>query len=131
MHSVDASIMKPSPNSARPLSVIVAPVRNVTVGLGKQPCAILFVSDPDQTVELPTDLLQRCYGLTAAEARLTMILLEGHSLKEAAELCDVTKNTAKSQLKNVFAKTQVQRQAELIRLLLNNACVVRPGNEAA
>jgi DNA-binding CsgD family transcriptional regulator len=56
-----------------------------------------------------------------------MVLLEGHSLKGAAELCGVTLNTAKSQLKGVFAKTQVQRQAELIRVLLNTG-VVRPQN---
>jgi hypothetical protein len=56
----------------RPLSVTVAPFRNLNVGLGQQPSAVLFVSDPDQTVELPSDLL-RCHGLTGAEARLTTV----------------------------------------------------------
>jgi DNA-binding CsgD family transcriptional regulator len=113
--------------NGRPISVTVAPLRNVNVSPGKQPCTVLFVSDPDESIQLPADLLQRCYGLTTAEARLTMVLLEGHSLKDAAELCSITLNTAKSQLKGVFAKTQVQRQAELIRVLLNTG-VVRPQN---
>lgn len=108
-----------SRKSGRPLSVTVAPLRNLTVGIGQQPCAILFVSDPEQNVELPADLLCRCYRLTMAEARLTMLLLEGHSLKETADLCGVTYNTAKSQLKSIFSKTQVQRQSELVKLLMS------------
>jgi DNA-binding CsgD family transcriptional regulator len=68
---------------------------------------------------LPADLLRRCYGLTPAEARLTMLLLQGHSLKESADFCRVTQNTAKSQLKSIFSKTHVKSQGELIRLLLN------------
>jgi DNA-binding CsgD family transcriptional regulator len=110
-----------SRENKRPLSVTVAPLRSVSVGLAKQPCAVLFVSDPDQNVEVPADLLKRCYGLTIAEAHLTTVLLEGHSLREAAELCGVTQNTAKTQLKSVFAKTQVRRQGELIKLLLTSS----------
>jgi DNA-binding CsgD family transcriptional regulator len=114
-----------SRKAGRPLSVTVAPLRNFSVGLGQPPAAVLFISDPDQNLELPADLLQRCYGLTSAEARLTMILLEGHSLKEAADLCGVSQNTAKTQLKSVFSKTHVQRQSELVRLLLTGACQLR------
>jgi DNA-binding CsgD family transcriptional regulator len=104
----------------RPLSVTVAPLRNVNVGLGQRPAAVLFISDPVQNVELPADLLRRCYRLTSAEARLTMFLVEGHSLKETADLSGITHNTAKSQLKNIFVKTSVQRQAQLVRLVLSS-----------
>ena len=111
----------------RPLSVTVAPLRGFNAGCSRQPAAVLFLSDPDRNIELPEDLLQRCYGLTQAEARLTMVLLEGRSLKEVADCCGVTHNTAKSQLKTIFLKTQVKRQGELIRLLLNSTGVVRSG----
>ena len=98
---------------------------NFSPGLSQRPAAVLFVSDPDQNVELPVDLLRRCYRLTPAEARLAVALLEGHSLKEAADSGRVTHNTAKSQLKSIFLKTDVKRQSELIRLLLNTgaSCV--------
>jgi DNA-binding CsgD family transcriptional regulator len=116
-----------SRKARRPLCVTVAPLRNFNVGLGQQPSAVLFVSDPDQRVELPADLLRRCHGLTRAEARLAMILVEGRSLKEAADLCGVTHNTAKSQLKNIFVKTNVERQSELVKLLLiSSGCVQVP-----
>jgi len=105
----------------RPLSVTVAPLRGFDGGISRQPAAVVFVSDPERNVELPETLLQRCYGLTRAEARLAMVLLEGCSLKEAADRCGVTHNTAKTELKIVFSKTQVKRQGELIRLLVGSA----------
>jgi DNA-binding CsgD family transcriptional regulator len=111
-------IVPVSRKKGRPLSVRVAPVRNSGLSLVHEPSAVIFISDPDQKVELSADLLQRCYGLTMAEARLTMVLVEGRSLKEAADICDVTHNTAKSQLKSIFVKTNVQRQSELVKVLL-------------
>jgi DNA-binding CsgD family transcriptional regulator len=91
---------------------------------------VLFISDPDRSLELPTNFLQRCYGLTPAEGKITMALLEGYSLKEAADACGVRYNTAKSQLKIIFLKTNVQRQGGLIRLLLNSNGVIASGREA-
>jgi len=114
-----------SRESGRPLSITVAPLGEINMGLSQRPAAVIFVSDPDRTPDLPADLLHRCYGLTPAEVRLAMVLLEGHSLKEAANSCGVTYNTAKSQLKIVFLKTNVQRQGELIRLLLNTGGIAK------
>ena len=113
-----------SREKGRPLSISVAPLRDFNANFSKRPAAVLFISDPDRTPKLPADLLQRCYGLTLAEVRLAMVLLEGHSLKEAANSCCVTYNTAKSQLKIIFLKTNVKRQSELIRLLLNTSSAV-------
>ena len=109
-----------SRKETRPLLLTIAPLRNVNIGLAQQSSAVLFISDPDENVELPTDFLSRCYGLTRAESRLTMVLIEGRSLKEAADLCRVTHNTAKSQLKGIFSKTNVRRQAQLVRLILSS-----------
>ena len=119
-----------SREKGRPLSVTVAPLREFSPTLSKRPAAVLFISDPDRSLELPADLLRRCYRLTPAEARLAMILLEGQSLKEAADSCGIKHNTAKSQLKSIFVKTNVKRQGELIRLLLNSAGALRPRIEA-
>jgi DNA-binding CsgD family transcriptional regulator len=115
-----------SREKGRPISVTAAPLHEFSANFSQRAAAVLFISDPDQRVELPSDMLQRCYKLTQAEARLAMVLLEGHSLKKAADSCGVTHNTAKSQLKSVFSKTQVRRQGELIRLLLNASGFTRP-----
>lgn len=116
-----------SRKKGRPLSVTVAPLRGFSCASPHPPAAVLFISDPELNPECPVDVLQRGYGLTPCEAKLASILVEGRSLQEAADLCGITHNTAKSQLKNVFWKTEVKRQGELIRLLLNTASGLRPG----
>ncbi|RDJ05047.1 helix-turn-helix transcriptional regulator [Rhizobium grahamii] len=57
------------------------------------------------------------FNLTPAEARLTGSLLEGKSLKEAAEGFGVAEGTTRQQLKSIFHKVGVSRQSELIRML--------------
>lgn len=52
---------------------------------------------------------------------LRIVLLSGCSLKNAANLCGVTHNTAKSPFKAIFVKTDVKRQSELVRLLLKSS----------
>ena len=64
------------------------------------------------------DLLRVLFDLTPAEARLTRHLLEGRMPVEAAALMRITEATARVHLRNVFAKTGVRRQVELVRLLL-------------
>jgi DNA-binding CsgD family transcriptional regulator len=63
-------------------------------------------------------LLRSAFGLTIAEARLASRLASGDSLDDAANMLCVTKNTARVQLKAVFAKTSTHRQAELVALLM-------------
>ncbi|HJS98218.1 MAG TPA: helix-turn-helix transcriptional regulator [Terriglobales bacterium] len=109
-----------SRESARPLTVTVAPLTNVEGRGISGAAAVLFVYDPELQVKPPLDLLQQGYGLTKAEARLALVLVEGHSLKDAAEKCSVTHNTVRSQLKSIFTKTGVRHQGELIRLLLRS-----------
>jgi len=110
--------------SGRPLLLTVAPLRSN--GLVTHAAAVVFIADPSEKIELPVDLLHRCYGLTQAESRLVLRLVEGCSVKEAAVSLRVTLNTAKTQLKSVFAKTGVRRQAELIKLLLCSGGFARP-----
>jgi len=62
-------------------------------------------------------LLARSFGLTPAEARLAAMIACGTSLETAAEGAGITRETARSQLKAVFAKTCTHRQSELVALL--------------
>lgn len=66
---------------------------------------------PDET------LLRRAFGLTPAEARLAVALTAGSGLGPAAATLGVGRETARTQLRSVFAKTGTRRQAELSALL--------------
>src|SRR5680860_98809 len=62
-------------------------------------------------------LLALAFGLTPAAARLGSALATGTSLSEAADELGISRETARNQLKSVFAKTDTHRQSELVALL--------------
>jgi DNA-binding CsgD family transcriptional regulator len=56
------------------------------------------------------------YGLTPAEARVALHIIGGGDIASFAKAAGVSPGTVRSQLKAVFAKVGVSRQAELVRL---------------
>jgi DNA-binding CsgD family transcriptional regulator/PAS domain-containing protein len=71
------------------------------------------------------EAMAAAFSLTFAESRLIENLLAGHSLKEAGAALGVATTTVKTHLKNIFQKTGVRRQAELIRLAARVATPAR------
>jgi DNA-binding CsgD family transcriptional regulator len=62
-------------------------------------------------------LLVSAFGLTGAEAKLASLIAQGTALDEVARALGVARETARNQLKAVFAKTETHRQGELVALL--------------
>jgi DNA-binding CsgD family transcriptional regulator/PAS domain-containing protein len=82
------------------------------------PCkAVVILVDPDARPQPPEAHLQAAFGLSAAEARLAAWLAGGESLRAAADAHGVAYETARAQLKNIFAKMEISRQSELVALL--------------
>jgi len=79
--------------------------------------AILLLTDLTSQLRPDAGLLRIAFGLTAAEARLAATLATGMGLKEAAAFRGINRETARSQLKSIFAKTGTRRQADLIGLM--------------
>ncbi len=63
------------------------------------------------------DRLRDWFGLTHAEARLTALLADGGSTEDYCQLRGVSANATRFLLKGIFAKTGVNRQAQLVRLV--------------
>lgn len=61
--------------------------------------------------------LTKTWRLTATEIRLVFHLAYGGTIAGYAELFGVSVGTARSQLKSIFAKTGVNRQAALVALI--------------
>ncbi len=102
----------------RPLQVLVAPLRTRMIYLGKDVSVVaVFVSDPEREPASNSAVLAQLFGLTRAESRLATILASGYTLKDAADQLCVAESTVRSQLKSIFAKTETNRQSELVRLL--------------
>ena len=110
----------------RALSVLVAPLRPRSFALADEsPAAVVFVGDPERSVEGMGDVLRRLYGLTPAEAAVTVLLLEGLRTDQLAERLGITLFTARTHVKRVLSKVDARSQAELVRVLLSGPLGLR------
>ena len=96
------------------LLIEVMPVTSASNDIFEGCRAILVVSDLTRPSITDAALLSVVFGLTSAEARLAAAICEGHDLHAAAANFGVSRQTVRSQLKAVFAKTGSRRQAELV-----------------
>jgi DNA-binding CsgD family transcriptional regulator/PAS domain-containing protein len=80
--------------------------------------ALLFLSDPAASRRASVSRLAAVYGLTPAEAALAAEVAGGSGLGAAAAVLRISANTAKTQLKAVFGKVGVGRQAELVHRIM-------------
>ena len=80
--------------------------------------SMVLVVTPVGPREMPSaSLVQGLFDLTAAEARVARLIGGGESVKQIAATTKVSAGTLRSQLKSIFLKTGVSRQAELVALL--------------
>lgn len=87
-------------------------------------CVLLVVNDLRPRPGPDPSLIARAFGLTRAEARLASLVASGMVPDQAARRIGVSRETARSQLKAVYAKTDTHRQSELVALLLRLASLL-------
>jgi DNA-binding CsgD family transcriptional regulator len=99
-----------------PVSVRPAGPLGAAIG-GPAQARVAVLAGGHAPARLTAQRLIALYGLTLAEARLSLDLAEGLTIEECAQRRDTSPHTARTQLKNVFAKTGTRRQAELVALV--------------
>ena len=108
------------PQSGRSLSILVWPVRDAGAAtVLEDAAAMMFIGDPDQSVDISEERLKSLYGLTGAEARVAALLARGYRLDEIAEMLGVAYETTRKHLKQIFGKTSTARQADLVRIVMS------------
>jgi DNA-binding CsgD family transcriptional regulator len=104
-----------------PLTVLVVPHRTGIQWIDTlRATAILFITDPEQTVLVRSEWLRQDFGLTPAEAGFTREILKADGVQAAADRLGISLATARAHLAHVFDKTGTRRQAELVRLILQS-----------
>ncbi len=100
----------PRPEGPPPYMVCFQPLE----GIG----ATVSILDPARR-RLPSHaFLREAFGFTATEAGLALDLADGLAAVDCAGLRGVSVHTVRSQLRALFIKTGLSRQAELVSLLL-------------
>jgi DNA-binding CsgD family transcriptional regulator len=79
----------------------------------------LFISMPGAIQPPPESVIASLFDLTPAEARIMLFVGNGACVKVAANTIGLSVHTVKSHLANIYAKTGVFRQPELVKLLSN------------
>jgi len=69
-------------------------------------------------------LLSKLFGLAPSEAQLAILLSDGVTLREAAQQLGITEHTARTYSKRIFVKTNVRRQADLVRVILRSLAML-------
>jgi DNA-binding CsgD family transcriptional regulator len=127
---IAASIHRPS--GKRPLSVVVRPAPGFArVDEADTPAALVFILDPERPAGAPQPDLHQLYGLTFTESNLANCLMDGKTLNECCEQLGIRYSTGRMHLRNLFSKTGVRRQSELVGLLLRNHGLVSTHSDHA
>ncbi len=106
-------------NGERFWSVLARPSR-ARPGLEEKASAtvVVLVRDASHTPDVTDAALIELFGLTRAEAALTVRLVKGESLNDAAVSLGISRYTARAQLASVFARTGMHRQSQLVSHIL-------------
>ncbi|MEO8079944.1 MAG: hypothetical protein ABI641_05400 [Caldimonas sp.] len=108
-------------SDSRPATVVhaapLAPANDFSAH-GAEARAIVFLYDLQSARQVRPELLCELFGMTGAEARAALQLMQGGSSKEMARHLGISVNTFRTQLAAAYAKSNTHRQADLLKLLL-------------
>ena len=108
-----------------PLSVLVLPIpTSQSLWLGLPARWMVLIFDPLRANLPDRRKLQLLLGISRAEAALAQLIATGYSVTRAAQELNVTRNTARTQLKSIYSKTGTRGQAQLARLILTGPAML-------
>lgn len=108
---------------SRPLIARVVPVEGEAQAQLDGAALVLLLIDPEDCPQPSFGILKQVFDLTRTEARIARQLLCGQTMQEVAVQNRVSVGTIRSQTKAIFAKTETNRQAELVGLLTRLALI--------
>jgi len=102
-------------NRSPPYRVLVSPVPPDA----DERRALLFVLiyGARERRDISSDVLVEMYGLTRAQAEVARSLFRGQSVEQVATSLDLSRNTVRTHLKQIFSRCEVRSQRELLHLL--------------
>lgn len=110
--------------SGQPLNLFFMPVEDSGDSAVTSAGALVFIHQQSLLAGLDFRPLQSLFALTDAELAVCSRLAQGFSLNEIAKQEGKSRETVRTQIKHVFAKTGARSQAELVITLLTHPLVI-------
>ena len=85
--------------------------------------AIVLVVEPEKRASTDPELVADALGLTRAETRVAVMLVEGNTVADIARATGRTKGTVGWHLRQIFLKNRISRQVELVQLIRSLSAV--------
>ena len=118
--AVSGSMLLDRSSGLPPLVLHVKPVAVPQPDYGaRHVAALILIIEPKSQHRIDPGLVARTLGLTPMESRVAVWLAEGKSVREMAEATGHTAGSIYWQLKQIYQKHPISRQAELVRLVLS------------
>lgn len=117
-HDIDKLITIKSKQCEQPFLINIHPLGRI-FSIKKSesvPVVILSVRDPNKPHHPKSCSFSALYDLTPAQSRLSSLLFSGYTLSDAAKSLNVSENTLRSHLKQIYQKTHTHGQMELVHL---------------
>ena len=89
----------------------------VEAGSGDEGTTTLLLAMPRMQRSAPLDAAAQMLGITMAEARVSTAILQGSSIADYAQSRGLSEGGVRNQLKQVFAKTGLRRQSDVVGYL--------------
>jgi DNA-binding CsgD family transcriptional regulator len=80
------------------------------------PTIVILMEQANALQRMNGDYFSKAYGLTAVETRALAGIVAGTSVDEIADAAALSRETIRSQVKSLYAKTGTSGQLELLRL---------------
>lgn len=109
-----------------PMIFHVVPVRGFAKDIFSRGLALLMVTPVDRAVVPSAEVLQVLFDLTPAESRVARGIAQAKTVETVALENGVSRETVRTQLASVLAKTGMSRQAELVALLGGRSIAADP-----
>jgi len=119
----DQAIGLRHPERSHPLTMIGVPCHEAPhsqFGPAEPGLVVLYLSDPGASFNASEEQLIQTFGLTRKEAGIAIALTNGLDLKEISNQKGVSLATVRTQLKGIFHKLGVNKQQDIIRILLGS-----------
>ena len=79
----------------------------------------VFLREMGDSSPVPAELFVRRYGITPAECRVLLLIVQGQTAQEAAKALGISLATAKTHISRLLYKTECERQIDLVRLAMS------------
>ena len=110
--------------SKSPLHLLITPLLGEHPSVARKPAAMLIVFDPESRPAVQLTRCREIFGFTRAEAEVALGIMQGRSVEQLAQDQRRQASTTRNLLKRVFQKAGVNRQQELLCMMLNSPLLI-------